>query len=96
MTLTRKILFTQKYEILCNTLNLILGDNKQILPDLKEYDFIDLVFLIQITFENINENNYKTVIKDLILLNYNNIDDDTLEKIYDILYDFIKWFKLLR
>ena len=96
MTLTRKIVFTQKYEILCNSLNLILGDNKQILPDLKEYDFIDLVFLIQITFENINENNYKTVIKDLILLNYNNIDDDTLEKIYDILYDFIKWFKLLR
>ena len=47
MTLTRKIVFTQKYEILCNSLNLILGDNKQILPDLKEYDFIDLVFLIQ-------------------------------------------------
>ena len=93
---TRKIIITNEYLRLCQKINEIL-DKTNIMPDIYTYDFLDIIFILTNHFSDVNDSNYKIKIDYLINLdNTNKLSQDEKNRIYDVIYDFIKWFKLLK
>ena len=93
---TRRIIITNEYLRLCQKINEIL-DKTNIMPDIYTYDFLDLLFMLTNFFSDVNDSNYKIKIDYLINLDITNqLNQEERNKIYDIIYDFIKWFKLLK
>ena len=96
---TRKIKITNEYLRLSKKINEILPDKTDIMPNIDNdnYDFLDIIFILTNHFSDVNDSNYKIKIDYLINLdNTNKLTQDEINKIYDIIYDFIKWFKLLK
>ena len=95
---TRKIKITNEYLRLSKKINEIL-DKTDIMPNIDNdtYDFLDIVFILTNHFSDVNDSNYKIKIDYLINLDVTNeLNQEERNKIYDIIYDFIKWFKLLK
>ena len=88
---TRKELFTIKYIELYNNLTEII--NTDFFPDIKTVDFLDLIFLLNFTFKDTTQDNFKKTIDDL--LEIYNIKLDNIE-IYPLLFEFIFWYKALK
>ena len=96
---TRKIKITNEYSRLSNKINEILPDKTDIMPNIDNdnYDFLDIVFILTNHFSDVNDSNYKIKIDYLINLDVTNeLNQEERNQIYDIIYDFIKWFKLLK
>ena len=96
---TRKIKIINEYSKLSKKINEILPDKTDIMPNIDNdnYNFLDIVFMLTNHFSNINDSNYKIKIDYLINLdNTNKLTKEERNKIYNIIYDFIKWFKLLK
>ena len=94
MKITRKQLIINKYSELIKELNEYIPDNT-ILPDTNEIDCADLLFFFSMTFTN-NEQSNKDAVRNLIEMNYGNIDDDKFNKVYQIIDPFLKWFSNLK
>ena len=93
---TRKIIISNEYLRLSNKINQLL-DKTNIMPNIDTYDFLDIVFILTNHFCDVNDSNYKIKIDYLINLdNTNELTQEERNKIYNIIYDFIKWFKLLK
>ena len=93
---TRRIIITNEYLRLCQKINEIL-DKTNIMPDIYTYDFLDIIFILTNHFATVDDSNYKIKIDYLINLdNTNKLTQEERNRIYDIIYDFIKWFKLLK
>ena len=93
---TRKIIIINEYLRLCQKINEIL-DKTNIMPDIYNYDFLDIIFILTNHFFDVNNANYKIKIDYLIDLDTTNeLNQEERNQIYDIIYDFIKWFKLLK
>ena len=93
---SRKILISNEYLRLTQKINQILNKTN-IMPNLQDYDMLDVIFIITNHFLDVNDSNYKLKIDYLINLdNSNQLTQDEKNKIYDSIYDFIKWFKLLK
>ena len=88
---TRKELFIIKYTELYNNLTKII--NTDFFPDIKTVDFLDLIFLLNFTFKDTTQDNFKKTIDDL--LEIYNIKLDNIE-IYPLLFEFIFWYKALK
>ena len=96
---TRKIKITNEYLRLSKKINEILPDKTDIMPNIDNdnYDFLDIVFILTNHFSDVNDSNYKIKIDYLINLDTTNeLNQKERNQIYDIIYDFIKWFKLLK
>ena len=90
---TRKIIISNEYLRLSNKINQLL-DKTNIMPNIDSYDFLDIIFILTNHFSNIDDSNYKIKIDYLINLdNTNELSQEERNKIYNIIYDFIKWFK---
>ena len=93
---TRKIIITNEYSRLSKKINEIL-DKTDIMPNIDTYDFLDIVFILTNHFCDVNDSNYKIKIDYLINLDVTNeLNQEERNQIYDIIYDFIKWFKSLK
>ena len=93
---SRRIIITNEYLRLSNKINQLL-DKRNIMPDIYTYNFLDIIFILTNHFSDVNDSNYKIKIDYLINLdNTNKLSQDEKNRIYDIIYDFIKWFKLLK
>jgi hypothetical protein len=91
MAQTRGELITEKISILQDNLKPYMI-NKMF--SLEDYDLADIVYLLSVTFMNINtEDEYKQKIKELILMQEPKFDQ--FEKVYPIILQFILWFKQL-
>ena len=91
MAQTRGELITEKISILQDNLKPYMI-NKMF--SLEDYDLADIVYLLSVTFMNINtEDEYKQKIKELILLQEPKFDQ--FEKIYPFVLEFITFFKSL-
>ena len=88
---TRKEIFIIKYTELYNNLTKII--NTDFFPDIKTVDFLDLIFLLNFTFKDTTQDNFKKTIDDL--LEIYNIKLDNIE-IYPLLFEFIFWYKALK
>ena len=91
---TRKELFTIKYIELYNNLTKII--NTEFFPDIKDVDFLDLIFLLNFTFKDTTKDNFKKTIDDLFEIYSIKLNDIELSKIYPLLFEFIFWYKSLK
>ena len=92
---TRKELFTNKYIELYNNLTKII--NTDFFPDIKTVDFLDLIFLLNFTFKDTTQDNFKKTIDDLLEIYGIKLDDDIkINKVYPLLFEFIFWYKALK
>ena len=91
---TRKELFVEKYELLCDNLKIII--DTEFLPNLHNYDFLDLIFLLNFTFKDTNQTNFKKTIDDLLEIYSIKLNDIELNKVYPLLFEFIFWYKSLK
>ena len=92
---TRKIIIENQYKILCQQILNIL--NKQIMPDLNTYELSDIIFMLIQHFSDCDNTNYKQKIDFIIDLDTAQmVTQDERDKIYDVIYDFVKWFKQLK
>ena len=89
---TRKILITNEYLRLCKNIDNIL-DKKNILPNIDDYQFTDIIFMFNIYFMDCDDSNYKEKIDNL--LNIGSIELSNKELIYEPIYEFVKWYKQL-
>ena len=92
---TRKIIIENEYLRLCKQITTIL--DKKIMPDLNTYELSDILFMLIHHFSDCNDINYKFKIDFIIDLDTAQIvTQDEREKIYDVIYVFVKWFKKLQ
>lgn len=92
---TRKIIIENQYKILCQQILNIL--NKQIMPDLNTYELSDIIFMLIQHFSDCDNTNYKQKIDFIIDLDTAQmVTQDERDKIYDVIYDFVLWFKQLK
>ena len=91
---TRKILISNEYLRLCKQIDNIL-DKHNILPNIEDHDFCDILYMFNIYFMDCNDSNYKDKINNL--LNIASIELTNTEKqlIYQPIYDFVLWYKNL-
>ena len=61
---TRKIIITNEYLRLCKKINNIL-DNHNILPNINDHEFCDIIYMFNIYFMDCNDSNYKEKINNL-------------------------------
>lgn len=91
---TRKILITNNYLRLCKDIEIKI--DKKIMPNIDDYDFVDLITLFNYYFIDINNNNYKEKINYIISLQPElELTKQELDIIYPLVYDFINWYKNL-
>ena len=91
---TRKILITNNYLRLCKDIEIKI--DKKIMPNIDDYDFVDLITLFNYYFIDINNNNYEEKINYIISLQPElKLIKQELDIIYPLVYDFINWYKNL-
>ena len=92
---TRKIIIENEYLRLCKQITTIL--DKQIMPSLNTYDLSDILFMLIQHFSDVTNENYKQKIDFIIDLDTSNIiEQHERDKIYNVIYDFVLWFKKLQ
>ena len=91
---TRRKKIISKYTELSKKIKTLL--NKDVLPDLDNYDICDLLFLLINHFSDSNLTNYKQKINYIIDLDDNIIIQEERDLIYDIIYEFIIWLQNLK
>ena len=91
---TRKIIISNEYLRLCKQIDNIL-DKHNILPNIDNHDFCDIIYMFNIYFLDCNDSNYKSKIDNL--LNIGSIELTYNEKhlIYEPIYKFVIWYKNL-
>ena len=92
---TRKIIIENEYLRLSQKITNIL--NKKIMPSLDIYELSDIIFMLIQHFSDCDDINYKSKIDFIIDLDTaQTVTQNERDKIYDIIYDFVKWFKKLQ
>ena len=92
---TRKIIIQNEYVRLSQKITNIL--NKKIMPSLEIYELSDIIFMLIQHFSDCDDINYKSKIDFIIDLDTSQlVTQDDRNKIYDIVYEFVLWFKKLQ
>ena len=92
---TRKIIIENEYLRLSQKITNIL--DKQIMPSLDTYQLSDIIFMLIQHFSDCDDINYKSKIDFIIDLDTSQmVTQDERDKIYSVIYDFVKWFKKLQ
>ena len=91
---TRKIIISNQYLTLCKKIDNLL-DKHNILPNIYDYPFTDIIFMFNVYFIDCDKNNYKDKISNL--LNIGSIEISDIEKnlVYEPIYNFVLWYKQL-
>ena len=91
---TRKIIISNEYLRLCKNIDNFL-DKINVLPNIEDHDFCDIIYMFNIYFLDCNDSNYKSKIDNL--LNIGSIELTNTEKIlvYEPIYKFVIWYKNL-
>ena len=61
---TRKIIISNEYLRLCKNIDNLL-DKHNILPNIEDHDFCDIIYMFNIYFMDCNDSNYKEKINNL-------------------------------
>ena len=92
---TRKIIIENEYLRLSQKITNIL--DKKIMPSLDTYELSDIIFMLIQHFSDITNDNYKQKINFIIDLDTaQTVTQNERDKIYDVIYEFILWFKKLQ
>ena len=91
---TRKIIITNEYLRLCKQIDNIL-DKHNILPDINDHEFIDIIYMFNIYFMDCDDSNYKNKISNLLNIGSIELTDTEKNLIYQPIYEFVIWYKNL-
>ena len=91
---TRKILISNEYLRLCQRIDNIL-DKKNILPNIDNYDFCDILYMFNIYFCDCDNSNYKQKIDNLLDIGSIQLTNTEKNLIYEPIYEFVLWYKKL-
>ena len=95
MTTTRKLIISNEYLRLCKTIDNLL-DKINILPNINDHDFCDIIYMFNIYFLDCTDSNYKDKINNLLNIGSIEITYQEKQLIYQPIYDFVKWYKNLK
>ena len=91
---TRKIIITNEYLRLCKQIDNIL-DKHNILPDINDHEFIDIIYMFNIYFMDCDDSNYKNKISNLLNIGSIELTDKEKQLVYEPIHSFVKWYKKL-
>ena len=91
---TRKVIISNEYLRLCKQIDNSL-DKINILPNIYDHNFIDIIYMFNIYFMDCNDSNYKEKINNLLNIGSIEITDTEKHLIYQPIYDFVLWYKNL-
>ena len=94
MTLTRKIIITNQYLRLCNEIDNLL-DKHNILPNIDDHDFCDILFMFNVYFMDCDDSNYINKISNLLNIGSIELTDNEKQLVYEPIHSFVKWYKNL-
>ena len=91
---TRKILISNQYKTLSKKVDNLI-DKINILPNIHDHDFCDILFLCNVYFLDCDKNNYKEKINNLLNIGSIELTDEEKNLVYDPIYEFVLWYKNL-
>ena len=91
---TRKVIITNEYLRLCKKIDNLL-DKVNVLYNIDNYNFCDIMYMFNIYFMDCNDSNYKEKINNLLNICSIEITDTEKHLIYQPIYEFIIWYKNL-
>ena len=91
---TRKNIMSNQYLRLTKNVDNIL-DKHNVLPNIDDHDFCDILYMFNVYFMDCTENNYKEKIDNLLNIASIKLTYEELHKIYEPIYNFVKWYKNL-
>ena len=89
MSLTKKEYLEKKYIEFSNDIGKILNVN--LFPSLDELCMIDILLFFQYTFWGTDD--YRDIVRNIIAMHHQEIDDETFEKLYPIVEKYINDLK---
>ena len=89
MSLTKKEYLEKKYIEFSNDIGKILNVN--LFPSLSELCMIDILLFFQYTFWGTDD--YRDIVRNIIAMHHQEIDDETFEKIYPVIEKYINDLK---
>ena len=91
---TRRILISNQYKALSKKVDNLI-DKINILPNIEDHDFTDIIYMFNIYFMDCNDSNYKEKINNLLNIGSIEITDTEKHLIYQPIYEFVIWYKNL-
>ena len=91
---TRKVIISNEYLRLCKQIDNIL-DKHNILPNIDDHDFCDIIYMFNIYFLDCDKNNYREKINNLLNIGSIEISEQEKNLIYQPIYEFVIWYKNL-
>ena len=91
---TRKIIITNEYLRLCKTIDNSL-DKINILPNIDDHDFCDIIYMFNIYFLDCNNLNFQNKIDNLLNIGSIELTDNEKQLVYEPIHSFVKWYKKL-
>ena len=91
---TRKIIITNQYLRLCKKIDNLL-DKHNILPNIEDHDFTDIIYMFNIYFMDTDDSNYKDKISNLLNIGSIELTDKEKNLVFQPIYEFVLWYKNL-
>ena len=91
---TRKIIISNAYLKLCKNIDNLL-DKINVLPNIEDHDFCDIIYMFNIYFIDCDKNNYQEKINNLLNISSIELLEQEKNLIYNPIYDFVIWYKNL-
>ena len=87
---TRKIIITNQYLRLCKKIDNLL-DKHNILPNIEDHDFTDIIYMFNIYFMDTDDSNYKDKISNLLNIGSIELTDKEKNLVFQPIYEFVLW-----
>ena len=91
---TRKVIIMNEYLRLCKNIDNSL-DKHNILPNIDDHDFCDVIYMFNIYFIDCNDLNYQNKIDNLLNIGSIELTEQEKQLIYQPIYEFVLWYKHL-
>ena len=91
---TRKVIIMNEYLRLCKHIDNLL-DKINVLYNIDNYDFCDIIYMFNIYFMDCNHSNYKEKIDNLLNIASIQLTDEEKNLVYEPIYEFVLWYKNL-
>ena len=91
---TRKVIISNEYLRLCKQIDNIL-DKHNILPNIDDHDFCDIIYMFNIYFLDCDKNNYREKINNILNIGSIELSEQEKNLVYNPIYEFVKWYKKL-
>ena len=91
---TRRILISNQYKALSKKIDNLI-DKINVLPNIDDYSFTEIIFMFNIYFIDCDKNNYQEKINNLLNIGSIELSEQEKHLIYQPIYEFVIWYKNL-